>query len=141
MRFVLAALCALVAVMLTAAPAHAQASTTRCFEALATHLPVANDQVTSPAKTVKTVLAPATPMRSQAPRLCTDPNQPGCHVDRPDAPRHRGGGLDLHHEPVVQTAAMPDLAPRPERVTPWSPAPAGDARPACARSPWRPPAA
>ncbi len=143
MRPLLLALCAAFAVIFTGATASAQQVQARCYGILASHLPVANDQVSSPAKTAKRVTAalPALPSHSQAPTLCSDPTQPGCQVDRPDAPRHHGGAWDMHHEPVELVSHTLEIPP--QAVDVFDPAAQfhGGPRAGQARSPWRPPSA
>jgi hypothetical protein len=91
-------------------------------------------------KTGKQITAPAVPSRSQAPTLCSDPSQPGCHVDRPDAPRH-SSSWDLHHEPVDLTTHNLDIPP--QAVDTFDPAAQfhGGPRAGRTRVPWRPPSA
>lgn len=140
MRSLVFALCAAFAVLLTAAPSHAHQSQVRCFGALASHQLMDQEQVTSFVKTSKQVAAPSGPTRSQAPTLCSDPSQPGCQVDRPDAPRHHGS-WDLHHEPVDLTSAVPEVPP--QAVDDVEPAFQfhGGPRVGSAQTPWRPPSA
>lgn len=146
MRPFLLALCAAFAVILTSGVASAQQVQARCYGVLASHLPLASDQVSSPVKTAKrTSVAlpalPAVPSHSQAPTLCSDPTQPGCQVDRPDAPRHHGGAWDLHHEPVEIISHSLEIPP--QAVDAFDPAAQfhGGPRDGQARSPWRPPSA
>ncbi|MDB4932734.1 MAG: hypothetical protein JWM10_5218 [Myxococcaceae bacterium] len=143
MRPLLLALCAAFAVIFTGGAASAQQVQVRCYGVLASHLPIAHDQVTSPAKTGKQITAaalPSLPSRSQAPTLCSDPSQPGCHVDRPDSPRHPSS-WDLHHEPVELTTHTLDIPP--QAVDTFDPAAQfhGGPRAGQARTPWRPPSA
>ena len=83
---------------------------------------------------------PALPSHSQAPTLCSDPSQPGCHVDHPDAPRHPSS-WDLHHEPVDLSTHNLDIPP--QAVDTFDPAAQfhGGPRAGQARTPWRPPSA
>ena len=140
MRPLLLALCAAFAVMFTGGLASAQQVRARCYGILASHRPVANDQVSSHVKTGKQFAAPALPSRSQAPTLCSDPTQPGCQVDRPDAPRHQSS-WDMHHEPVEITSHVLEIPP--QAVDVFDPAAQfhGGPRRGQARSPWRPPSA
>lgn len=141
MRPLLLALCAAFAVILTGSLASAQQVQARCYGVLASHRPVANDQVTSPVKSAKHITAPALPSRSQAPTLCSDPTQPGCQVDRSDAPRSHGGSWDMHHEPVEIVSNTLEIPP--QAVDVFDPAAQfhGGPRAGQARSPWRPPSA
>ncbi len=143
MRPLLLALCAAFAVIFTGGLASAQQVQARCYGVLASHLPVANDQVSSPVKTGKQLVAalPALPSHSQAPTLCSDPTQPGCQVDRPDAPRSHGGSWDMHHEPIEIISHTLEVPP--QAVDVFDPAAQfhGGPRAGQARSPWRPPSA
>ena len=143
MRPLLLALCAAFAVIFTGGWASAQQVQARCYGVLASHRPVANDQVSSPVKTAKRIAAalPALPSRSQAPTLCSDPTQPGCQVDRPDAPRHHGGGWDLHHEPVELLSHSLEIPPQAVETIDPAAQFHGGPRAGQARSPWRPPSA
>lgn len=145
MRPLVLALCAALAVILTGGAAHAQQSQARCYGALATYLPTAQDEseVSSPVKTAKretVTAAPALPSHSQAPTLCTDRNQPGCQVDRPDAPRHHAG-WDVHHEPVELTSVMPEVPPQAVDLVDPAAQFHGGPRAGATRTPWRPPSA
>lgn len=143
MRPLVLALCAALAVILTGGTARAQQSQARCYGALATYHPTARDEVTSPVKTAKpvtVVAAPTLPSHSQAPTLCTDRSQPGCQVDRPDAPRHHVG-WDVHHEPVELASVMPEVPPQAvDLVDPAAQFHGGPCAGAT-RTPWRPPSA
>ncbi len=112
MRSLVLALCAAFAVLLTAVPAHAQAPRRWCAGAFASYRHLDRDHATSFVRADAPVVAPATPLRSQAPTLCDDPRQAGCRIDRPDAPRHHTS-WDVHHEPVALTSAVPEVQPRP----------------------------
>jgi hypothetical protein len=143
MRPLLLALCAAFAVIFTGGLASAQQVQGRCYGVLASHVPLANDLVSSRPKVDKRTAAalPALPSRSQAPTLCSDPSQPGCHVDRPDAPTRHGGTWDMHHEPIDLVALTLDIPP--QAVDTFDPATRihGGPRAGSARSPWRPPSA
>lgn len=143
MRSLLLALCVAFAVILTGGAASAQQVQARCYGVLASHLPLVNDQVSSPVKAAKQLIAalPALPSHSQAPTLCSDPTQPGCQVDRPDAPRSNGGSWDMHHEPVEFFSGTLEIPPQAVEV--FDPAAQfhGGPRAGQTRSPWRPPSA
>ncbi len=143
MRSLVLALCAAFAVIFTGASAHAQHSQGRCYGTLASYRPTASDQVTSPLKASKPVVAvalPAMPSHSQAPTLCSDPSQPGCQVDCPDAPTHNGS-WSAHHEPVELTLGLPEVPPQAVDLVDPAAQFHGGPRAGAMRTPWRPPSA
>lgn len=137
MRPLVLALCVAFAVLFTAARAHAHAPRPRCIGPLASYPLLARDRATS---FVRAVPAPAPPLRSQAPTLCSDPRQPGCHIDCPDAPSHHTSP-DLHHEPVTLTTSVPEVDPAVREDVAAAAPPRGGPREGSTRSPWRPPSA
>jgi len=143
MRSLVLALCAAFAVIFTGASAHAQHSQGRCYGTLASYRPTASDQVTTPLKAAKQVVMaalPAMPSRSQAPTLCTDPSQPGCQVDCPDAPTHNGS-WSAHHEPVELNTGLPEIPPQEVDLVDPAAQFHGGPRAGAMRAPWRPPSA
>ena len=79
------------------------------------------------------------PRQSRAPVMCSDPSQPGCHVDVPDAPSHQGWSATLSNSGDVSLPS--DVIPPPGSVAfHWAPHPDGGPYAAHGRLPWRPPA-
>ncbi len=140
MRSLVLALCAAFAVLLTAMPAHAHAPRRWCVGQLASYRHLDRNHATSFVHAEAPVAAPATPLRSQAPTLCSDPHQAGCRIDRPDTPRHHTSS-DLHHEPIALNTSVPEVPLRSADDVTTEPLLRGGPRVATTRSPWRPPSA
>lgn len=152
MRPLLLALCTAVVVLFTASSARAEGSATQSFGRCRTQwmsdamrawsdpelvVPRPVDPGLSQAPAPSRAM-PAMPGQSRAPIMCTDPSQPGCHVDVPDAPHHHGVWLTAH-DAVWSRAPSLDLPP-PECVS-YTHAEPNPGVPGAthAPAPWRPP--
>lgn len=152
MRPLLLALCTAVAVMFTAASARAEGDVTARFgrcraQSVSDAMRAWSDPELAAPRPVEAGLSqaplpvravPAMPGQSRAPIMCTDPSQPGCHVDVPDAPHHHGAWLTAHD---AVWARLPTLDLPPPDAVVYTHADLDPGAPGAthAPAPWRPP--